>query len=425
MSDLMTNAEVEDVLSSIRRLVSEEERVAPAKEGGGSTSSVDRLILTPAQLITPVNETADPDSEEHVSDLDVEPDHEDSTVFLLQDAQKKPHNNKSLGDESGAAVSILNDDGDQGTLEDDVTVPENFEFNADVENERLDLISDEEPGEVDQVDISSLDEVKSVFSEDDVAPDDVTADDAEMSDLNDDETLSNHHSVEVDDISTPEETSSEDELAESENSGHSLGDKVATLETLIASRGDQWEPDTTGQSDYAAKEYPSPSWTEDAYQGAEILAKEDDSLAEAASIEAPASEQTDDLARAVGDMLTAQPPKEGTSVLDEHVQAQPMQLGAWNVSDEAPFEYVASDDEDQMASQGATIAGASASGLGQAGSDVFSADEELLDEAVLREMIADIVREELQGALGERITRNVRKLVRREIHRALASQDLD
>jgi hypothetical protein len=43
----------------------------------------------------------------------------------------------------------------------------------------------------------------------------------------------------------------------------------------------------------------------------------------------------------------------------------------------------------------------------------------------LRELVSDIVRSELQGELGERITRNVRKLVRREIHRALTSQDLE
>ncbi|WP_133169911.1 hypothetical protein [Shimia abyssi] len=49
----------------------------------------------------------------------------------------------------------------------------------------------------------------------------------------------------------------------------------------------------------------------------------------------------------------------------------------------------------------------------------------VIDEDILREMVADIVRQELQGALGERITRNVRKLVRREIHRALAAHDLD
>jgi hypothetical protein len=57
--------------------------------------------------------------------------------------------------------------------------------------------------------------------------------------------------------------------------------------------------------------------------------------------------------------------------------------------------------------------------------DLFADTGTMIDEAALRELVADIVREELQGALGERITRNVRKLVRREIHRALSIQDLD
>lgn len=48
-----------------------------------------------------------------------------------------------------------------------------------------------------------------------------------------------------------------------------------------------------------------------------------------------------------------------------------------------------------------------------------------MDDDALRGMVADIVREELQGMLGERITRNLRKMVRREIHRALSAQDLD
>lgn len=52
------------------------------------------------------------------------------------------------------------------------------------------------------------------------------------------------------------------------------------------------------------------------------------------------------------------------------------------------------------------------------------ADEAFMDEGALRELVAETVRQELQGALGERITRNVRKLVRREIQRALNSQEL-
>jgi hypothetical protein len=49
----------------------------------------------------------------------------------------------------------------------------------------------------------------------------------------------------------------------------------------------------------------------------------------------------------------------------------------------------------------------------------------VLDEEALRDLVAEIVREELMGTLGERITRNVRKLVRREINRALTSRNFD
>ncbi|WP_179379757.1 hypothetical protein [Jannaschia marina] len=47
------------------------------------------------------------------------------------------------------------------------------------------------------------------------------------------------------------------------------------------------------------------------------------------------------------------------------------------------------------------------------------------DDEALRDLIAEIVRQELAGELGERITRNVRKLVRREIRQMLASEDFD
>ena len=55
----------------------------------------------------------------------------------------------------------------------------------------------------------------------------------------------------------------------------------------------------------------------------------------------------------------------------------------------------------------------------------FGGDDQLMDEETLRELVSEIVRAELQGALGERITRNVRKLVRREIHRALTAHEME
>ena len=46
----------------------------------------------------------------------------------------------------------------------------------------------------------------------------------------------------------------------------------------------------------------------------------------------------------------------------------------------------------------------------------------ILDEESLRELINSIVREELQGELGDRISRNLRKLIRREITQILEEQ---
>ncbi len=47
-----------------------------------------------------------------------------------------------------------------------------------------------------------------------------------------------------------------------------------------------------------------------------------------------------------------------------------------------------------------------------------------LDSDALADLVRDILREELQGALGERMTRNIRKLVRAEVARVLATRDL-
>lgn len=49
----------------------------------------------------------------------------------------------------------------------------------------------------------------------------------------------------------------------------------------------------------------------------------------------------------------------------------------------------------------------------------------VLDEAALQDIVRQTLRAELQGDLGERITRNIRKLVRAEINRAFLARDLD
>lgn len=57
--------------------------------------------------------------------------------------------------------------------------------------------------------------------------------------------------------------------------------------------------------------------------------------------------------------------------------------------------------------------------------DVAHDEDNIFSEQVLRELVRDLIRAELQGDLGERITRNIRKLVRAEIARAIAVQSLE
>lgn len=51
--------------------------------------------------------------------------------------------------------------------------------------------------------------------------------------------------------------------------------------------------------------------------------------------------------------------------------------------------------------------------------------EVLFDEDQLRAMVQAIFREEMAGPMGERITRNIRKLVRAEVGRMMAAQELE
>jgi hypothetical protein len=47
------------------------------------------------------------------------------------------------------------------------------------------------------------------------------------------------------------------------------------------------------------------------------------------------------------------------------------------------------------------------------------------DDEALRKLVATIIRQELEGDLGERMSQNVRKLVRCEINRALTTREMD
>jgi hypothetical protein len=72
-----------------------------------------------------------------------------------------------------------------------------------------------------------------------------------------------------------------------------------------------------------------------------------------------------------------------------------------------------------MLTEDMRVPGGLAEGLGRADA---TTDAPILDEQSLRGLINTIVREELEGELGDRINRNLRKLIRREISQILEEQ---
>lgn len=148
----------------------------------------------------------------------------------------------------------------------------------------------------------------------------------------------------------------------------SLSSKIEALEAAIAHTEDQWEPD--GESD-------------DAYSGTRMRAMEWGA------------------GSALADSKTA-------AVDDESEAAEPAAVESSDGPD-SPAVFI----RDRSAD---------AERPDQAGGFVESLGA--LDDEQLRALVSEIVREELHGELGERVTRNVRKMVRREIYRALAAQGL-
>ena len=151
----------------------------------------------------------------------------------------------------------------------------------------------------------------------------------------------------------------------------SLSAKIEALEAAIARTEDQWEPD--GDSDDAYSGTPTQALPWNAVKG---FAETD--LVDQVEVE-EAEPQRDDVIDV--------PQPTATFVRSPEVLASPV-VEPETVEPEEP--------------QSVTM-----------------------EEEALRAMIADVVRQELQGVLGERITRNVRKMVRREIYRALAAEKLE
>ncbi|OIQ35636.1 MAG: hypothetical protein BM559_00495 [Roseobacter sp. MedPE-SWchi] len=371
MSDPVTQAEIEDVLSSIRRLVSEDGRSEPgsgaARDRGepdkqlvsGASAaqqvmsqSTSRLVLTPALRVADetsggslaeaepagqdVGMDMDPDSfdagagydpqDEADMDLDVDPAEDPAEVLAFR---------RHEAAEAAAAPAL---DDHEDALDEPAAVP----VPEDVSAEQVESAPWRDPE-------------ATLFGAVDAPPQEDVEHTAEA--LVEDASHTAAKTVEADLESEWHEEGPEE--LEGSQRVSAVVQKLAELEAKVARSEGQWEPDGDSRDPYAGTNIETLEW------------------------------QDHDDAAAVDDAPLQQDQDRSDAGLD-----------AASVSQEA-----------------ATDAALEALGA-SAGEDSY------LDEDSLRELVADIVRSELQGALGERITRNVRKLVRREIHRALAAQDL-
>lgn len=314
MSDPVSNAEIEDVLSSIRRLVStadrSEEGTADAQETQADTTDTERrLVLTPSLRV----------------------DHTDDDEAAAEAGESDP----------------------AGT---DVLVAEEvwqFRHNAHDEDAPVDAPDDrDEPGHDDDTSQRADDEVPADPDQPVEAADDITQDDA---------------------------------VADTDNEPASaaLEDRIAEVEAAVAARDDQWEPDGDSGDEYSGSAVSPMAWEDYAPEPAEDEDDSDSGPSEEAEAEATVEPEA---ARPEEPQDDSEP--ERPDHAEDDMESRDTQ------DDDTPLW------QDERA-------------------DAY------LDEEALRDMVSEIVRQELQGALGERITRNVRKLVRREIHRALSSHELD
>jgi hypothetical protein len=378
MSDPVTNAEVEDVLSSIRRLVSEDKRPVQAVKAEPRN---DRLVLTPALRV----------SDDVVKDGDP----------ALTGATTSPRSlfeDEPTGDSEKSNISIGSLVTDDALVDvyDDETVQ-----SLDAPEQTIDEASLEaEQEELDEEDDLRFDDPAHDYSSDPYNFDDDDDDDGEGNaasfssqsvdgSAEEDSVETSIQEMSQTEVLIPREDSSDEEVtdgqddensataqttAASEASAAALTAKIAALETAIGQISETWEPDDAGESDYAGSEMQAMEWEDD-----------------------PREQELKPQAESIFPRPSQAPEK-------TEPEAEPLSS-----------QHTGSHDD-----EAAEVAGEPTDG----GFD-YTDEEQLIDEDALRDLVSDIVRAELQGALGERITRNVRKLVRREIHRALTAQDLE
>ncbi|MFS4580496.1 hypothetical protein [Phaeobacter sp. C3_T13_0] len=450
MSEPVTQAEIEDVLSSIRRLVSEDSRTVGAQPGKGVQTalaaqigqsyagapgngtakgapsggqSVTRLVLTPA-LRVPENKLAPVDSSTTSS---TSADLASSGGDDITDPAHEPTNaadqtDDKVGLDQAGAIEFWEEPEDrvaQGVaLHDD-----------DPENEDLAFFKG----------LAAVTTTTGDEASDDAQSSECVADAEAQPSINreapwsdPDATLyqaaaGTGHTVEpgkqlIETVTTTKSTSQLNPKV------GAVVQKLAEMEAANTASPVLWEPDGTRDTPYAGVDLESLPWEDqdsiepdngdtngaigrpDQDKAALKDPADEPEKVETQSATAPDETLSGPLAESANGVPIAARPDEGA--MSQSTEGRIDQIEASQTETAASFDH--SD----------TLTEAAITDTALDTLDTLVAEESFLDEHALRELVSEIVREELQGPLGERITRNVRKLVRREIHRALSAQNL-
>ncbi len=447
MSDPMTNVEIEDVLSSIRRLVAQDPPPRPVPPG--------RLILTPALRIDepaagagvgPAADATPPDAASpDIAPSDTAPPEAAaqgiaaSEGVVCDDASLDPSQVAGSGTE---ALSALD-----GTAPDPVSdtsfaaeqvAAEQFEEQAVEEfaaeapespvqqNDKPSVPQDapgaladaQEAGAEDQGEVSvawagTFDggAVRAAPAEEIPA--------APFHHVGDEEVAASEEAEAATMVPTP---------FLRHRDRKSLEDTVAELEAAVSRQSFDWEPDGIEAGEPASVE-PAGTAADGAGPEAPSATQASDGAA-VVSEPVPPEVEADDAAESLEADLLA----EFAAPADEEVDADDAE--DTHQGDNAPIVFLSASrrlrpegpgpreipDETGQGTEVADLSEATMLPAAEAGQFLPALP---LDEEALRELVAKVLREELRGELGERITRNVRKLVRREIAQIISGLEVD
>ena len=200
-----------------------------------------------------------------------------------------------------------------------------------------------------------------------------------------------------------------------------LKETIAELEAAITHQPDEWEPDGSEQA-------PVMDWSSARAEDAPFLSRRHPGAAQRPAASAPREMRGTPVAEAAFHDGMA----EGEAF--DAAQEQPTPQ-AQNARAPEPTPAFAPQPEATQASVAAPAPQAEAPAAQPEAPAPMRATEPdgfeaaaapgMIDEDMLRRVVTEVLREELRGPLGDRITSNLRKLVRREIFRALASSEFE